>query len=119
MPTPVHTCVYGHIYTWHRQAHVLHHHVHGEQFLEPRVAFRGAVHGLVVSIPSTLVCPVTPSCGGVEPALSELSPGWGSLSRGVFSSLGTQFPSGLLNASPGLGLAGQAGRHAHFTAPYG
>lgn len=99
--------------------HTLYHHVQGEWFPEPRVAFKDQlVHGVVVSIPRTFVWPVIPSYGGVEPALSELSPGWGSPSRGLSSALGTQFLSGLLNTCPGLGLAGQASRNAHLTAPY-
>lgn len=107
------TCIPG------MDKHTLYHHVQGEWFLEPRVAFKEQlVHGVVVSIPGTFVWPVIPSYGGVEPALSELSPGWGSPSRGLSSALGTQFLSGLLNTCPGLGLAGQASRNAHLTAPY-
>lgn len=57
------------------------------------------VHGLVVSIPQCL--DVTRyALGVVEPAFSELSPGWGSLSRGSPRGLGTQF------LFPGLGLPG-------------
>lgn len=72
--------------------------------------------GLWSPFPGTFWWPVTPSCDGLEPALSELSPSWGSLSRGVSRGLGTQFLSGLLNTFSGLILAGQADRNAHLTA---
>ena len=45
--------------------------------------------GFVVSIPSSLMWPITPCCSGVEPAFLELSPSWDSLPRGSSRGPGT------------------------------
>ena len=45
--------------------------------------------GSVVSIPRSLMWPITPCCSGVQPAFLELSPSWDSLSRGLSRGLGT------------------------------
>ena len=62
--------------------------------------------GSVVSIPSSLMWPITPCCSGVQPAFLELSPSWDSLSRG--SSRG-QFLSFV------LGLAGEVAECPHHS----
>lgn len=105
MHIPEHTYVYGHTYTRHEQAHT--HYtttfVASSSWNQGLPSSERLVHGAAVSIPGD-ICMASPTSlwWGGACSLRRI-PGWDSPSIGVSRVL-----SGLLNTSPGLGLAGQA-----------